>query len=234
MSAMSRIDREKKAHELFTRFDGNPILKAETGLTPPTRSSTRRRGWTPDAGWVPRSKTCGVFSLTVARSPNGRRTGRGPEPTRPPTNQRTGTWGWKPAHRLAPGAKQFAVTYVSSARRTIVSLAIQRTSARLPSGRPAASGRQGRILFLVGLTGGSADSPARAGRSAHLDQLLAGPEHWGDHHSCAAYWDCHRVGLACSRRDTGGGDLLPRVRSNTAGHDLCTGLACWTGNGWYS
>ena len=29
MSAMSRIDREKKAHELFTRFDGNPILKAE-------------------------------------------------------------------------------------------------------------------------------------------------------------------------------------------------------------
>lgn len=240
MNAMSQLAREKKAHDLFTRFEGNPILAAENWSYPANAvfnpAAARLDGETLLLVRVEDMR--GFSHLTVARSTDGFTDWRiDPEPTlMADSESREERWGLEdPRIVWLEEQKQFAVTYVSfSEGGPVVSLAITknfRTFARLGALLPPED--KDACLFPRRFDGrfGLIHRPIVRGE-AHI-WLSFSPDlkHWGDHQllipTRTAYWDCHRVGLACQPIETSEGWLVfyHGVRQTTAGQIYRTGLA---------
>lgn len=237
---MSRLEREKIANGLFKRFDGNPILSPGDWPYPANAvfnpAAARLNGETLLLVRVEDMR--GFSHLTVARSADGFTDWRiDPKPTMTAEpSSREERWGLEdPRIVWLEEQKQFAVTYVSfSEGGPIVSLAITknfRTFARLGGLLPPED--KDACLFPRRFDGRFAliHRPIVRGE-AHI-WLSFSPDlkHWGDHQllipTRPAYWDCHRVGLACQPIETPEGWLVfyHGVRTTTAGQIYRTGLA---------
>lgn len=206
---MEQRGREKKAHDLFKRFAGNPILMAEHWPYPANavfNPAAAKLG--NETLLLARVEDMRGFShLTVARSPNGFTDWQiDAEPTLtadPHSNEER--WGLEDARIVwLEEQKEFAVTYVSfSEGGPLVSLAITKnfkTFARLGALLPPED--KDACLFPRRFDGRFAliHHPIFRGE-AHI-WLSFSPDlkHWGDHqlliHTRPAYWDTHRIGLA--------------------------------------
>jgi predicted GH43/DUF377 family glycosyl hydrolase len=237
---MIDIKRERKAHNLFKKFEGNPILAPDNWPYPanavfnPAAAKLNN-----ETLLLVRVEDMRGFShLTVARSANGFTNWEiDPAPTLlADQSSLEEKWGLEdPRVVWLEEQKQFAVTYVSfSEGGPVVSLAITKnfkTFARLGTLLPPED--KDACLFPRRFNGRFAliHRPIVRGE-AHI-WLSFSPDlkHWGDHQPLirtrAAYWDCHRVGLACQPTETPQGWLLfyHGVRSTTAGQIYRVGLA---------
>ena len=237
---MAELSRWKKAYNLFKKFDGNPILSPENWPYPANAvfnpASAKLNSETLLLVRVEDMR--GFSHLTVARSADGFTNWHiDPEPTlEADQSSREEKWGLEdPRIVWLEEQKQFAVTYVSfSEGGPVISLAITknfRTFARLGALLPPED--KDACLFPRRFNGRFAliHRPIVRGE-AHI-WLSFSPDlkHWGDHQllirTRAAYWDCHRVGLACQPIETPQGWLLfyHGVRSTTAGQIYRVGLA---------
>jgi len=237
---MFDLAREQKAHDLFKRYHNNPILTPEQWPYPTNAV------FNPAAAKMD-SETLllirvedmrGFSHLTVARSSDGLTNWKiDVEPTlQADQNSREERWGledprivWLEEHN------QFAVTYVSfSEGGPVVSLAITKnfeTFVRLGALLPPED--KDACLFPKRFDGKFAliHRPIVRGE-AHM-WISFSPDliHWGHHRPLImtrhAYWDCHRVGLACQPIETEEGWLIfyHGVRHTTAGDIYRMGLA---------
>ena len=237
---MTELSREQNAHELFKKFDGNPILTPEDWPYPTNAVfNPGAAKLNAETLLLVRVEDMRGFShLTVARSADGFTNWQvDPAPTlQADQSSREEKWGLEdPRIVWLEEQKQFAVTYVSfSEGGPVVSLAITknfRTFARLGTLLPPED--KDACLFPRRFNGRFAliHRPIVRGE-AHI-WLSFSPDlkHWGDHQllirTRAGYWDCHRVGLACQPIETPLGWLLfyHGVRSTTAGQIYRVGLA---------
>lgn len=237
---MAELSREQKAHGLFKKFDGNPILTPEDWPYPTNAVfNPGAAKLNAETLLLVRVEDMRGFShLTVARSTDGFTDWQvDPTPTlEADQSSREERWGLEdPRIVWLEEQKQFAVTYVSfSEGGPVVSLAITknfRTFARLGALLPPED--KDACLFPCRFNGRFAliHRPIVRGE-AHI-WLSFSPDlkHWGDHQllirTRAAYWDCHRVGLACQPIETPRGWLVfyHGVRSTTAGQIYRVGLA---------
>jgi beta-1,4-mannooligosaccharide/beta-1,4-mannosyl-N-acetylglucosamine phosphorylase len=237
---MSQQEREKKAHDLFKRFDGNPVLTPEDWPYPANAV------FNPAAAKLDNETLLlarvedmrGSSHLTVARSPNGFTDWQvDAEPTftaDPQSNEER--WGVEDARIVwLEEQKEFAVTYVSfSEGGPLVSLAITKnfkTFARMGALLPPED--KDACLFPRRFDGRFAliHRPIVRGEAHIWLSLSPDLKHWGDHqlliHTRPAYWDTHRVGLACQPIETSEGWLIfyHGVRLTTAGQIYRVGLA---------
>ncbi len=237
---MIELARQKKAHELFKRYEGNPIIQPEDWPYPANAvfnpAATKLN--TETLLLVRVEDMRGFSHLTVARSANGFTDWKiDPRPTLE-ANQTSQEerWGLEdPRIIWLEEQKQFAITYTSfSEGGPVVSLAITknfRTFARLGVLLPPED--KDACLFPRRFKGRFAliHRPIVRGE-AHI-WLSFSPDlkHWGDHRTLIktrhAYWDCHRVGLACQPVETELGWLIfyHGVRHTTAGEIYRVGLA---------
>jgi predicted GH43/DUF377 family glycosyl hydrolase len=237
---MTELLRQKKAHELFKRYNGNPIL------TPDDWPYPANAVFNPGAAKL-NSETLllvrvedmrGFSHLTVARSSDGFTDWEiDPAPTLEANqSSREEKYGLEdPRIVWLEEQKQFAITYVSfSEGGPVISLAITKnfkTFARLGGLLPPED--KDACLFPRRFKGRFAliHRPIVRGE-AHI-WLSFSPDlkHWGDHRALirtrAAYWDCHRVGLACQPVETPQGWLIfyHGVRDTSAGAIYRLGLA---------
>lgn len=237
---MADLSREQKAHELFKKFDGNPILTPEDWPYPTNAVfNPGAAKLNAETLLLVRVEDMRGFShLTVARSADGfTKWEIDPTPTlQADQDSREERWGLEdPRIVWLQEQKQFAVTYVSfSEGGPVVSLAITknfRTFARLGTLLPPED--KDACLFPRRFNARFAliHRPIVRGE-AHI-WLSFSPDlkHWGDHQllirTRAGYWDCHRVGLACQPIETPEGWLLfyHGVRSTAAGQLYRVGLA---------
>jgi len=237
---MTECSREQKAHNLFKKYQGNPILSPEDWPYPANAvfNPAAAKLNTETLLLVRVEDMRGFSHLTVARSPDGFTDWQvDSAPTlQADQSSREEKWGLEDARIVwLEEQKQFAVTYVSfSESGPVISLAITnnfRTFARLGSLLPPED--KDACLFPCRFGGRFAliHRPIVRGE-AHI-WLSFSPDlkHWGDHQllirTRAAYWDCHRVGLACQPIETPQGWLLfyHGVRSTTAGQIYRVGLA---------
>jgi predicted GH43/DUF377 family glycosyl hydrolase len=236
---MTDLTLGKKAHTLFTKYDKNPII------TPNDWPYPANAVFNPGAAQVDGETLLlvrvedmrGFSHLTVARSKDGFTDWTiDPQPTlEANSNCREERWGLEdPRIVWLEEQKQFAVTYVSfSEGGPVVSLAITknfRTFARLgtllpPEDKDAClfPRRFGGRFVLI-------HRPIVRGEAHIWISFSPDLKHWGDHQllvrTRAAYWDCHRVGLACQPIETPQGWLLfyHGVRSTTASQIYRCGL----------
>jgi beta-1,4-mannooligosaccharide/beta-1,4-mannosyl-N-acetylglucosamine phosphorylase len=237
---MAELSQAQKAHNLFKKFDGNPVLSPEDWPYPANAVfNPASAKFNSETLLLVRVEDMRGFShLTVARSTNGFTNWQiDPEPTlEADQSSREEKWGLEdPRIVWLEEQKQFAVTYVSfSEGGPVISLAITknfRTFARLGALLPPED--KDACLFPCRFNGRFAliHRPIVRGE-AHI-WLSFSPDlkHWGDHQllirTRAAYWDCHRVGLACQPIETPHGWLIfyHGVRSTTAGQIYRVGLA---------
>ena len=237
---MTELLRQKKAHELFKRYDGNPIL------TPDDWPYPANAVFNPAAVKL-NSETLllvrvedmrGFSHLTVARSSDGFTNWEiDPAPTLEANqSSREEKYGLEdPRIVWLEEQKQFGITYVSfSEGGPVISLAITKnfkTFARLGGLLPPED--KDACLFPRRFKGRFAliHRPIVRGE-AHI-WLSFSPDlkHWGDHRSLIrtrpAYWDCHRVGLACQPIETSQGWVIfyHGVRDTSAGAIYRLGLA---------
>ncbi len=237
---MSQQAREKKAHDLFRRFDGNPVLKPQDWPYPANavfNPAAAKLG--NETLLLVRVEDMRGFShLTVARSPNGFTDWQiDTEPTLmadPQSNEER--WGVEDARIVwLEEQKEFAVTYVSfSEGGPLVSLAITKnfkTFARMGALLPPED--KDACLFPRRFDGRFAliHRPIVRGEAHVWLSLSPDLKHWGDHqlliHTRPAYWDTDRVGLACQPIETPEGWLLfyHGVRLTTAGQIYRLGIA---------
>ncbi len=237
---MEQRERERRAHDLFRRFNGNPILTAEHWPYPANavfNPAAAKLG--NETLLLARVEDMRGFShLTVARSPNGFTDWQvDPEPTLtadPHSNEER--WGLEdPRIVWLEEQKEFAVTYVSfSEGGPLVSLAITKnfkTFSRLGALLPPED--KDACLFPRRFDGRFAliHRPIVRGEAHIWLSLSPDLKHWGDHqlliHTRPAYWDTHRVGLACQPIETPHGWLIfyHGVRVTTAGQIYRVGLA---------
>jgi predicted GH43/DUF377 family glycosyl hydrolase len=231
--------REKKAHELFKRYEGNPILKPEDWPYPANAVFNPAAARVDDQTLLlARVEDMRGFShLTVARSPNGLTDWQiDPDPTfTADPNSQEERWGLEdPRVVWLEEQKEFAVTYVSfSEGGPLVSLAITknfRTFARLGAMLPPED--KDACLFPRRFDGRFAliHRPIVRGEAHIWLSLSPDLKHWGDHqlliHTRHAYWDSHRVGLACQPIETPEGWLVfyHGVRVTTASQIYRLGL----------
>jgi len=236
---MAELSQAQKAHDLFKKFDGNPVLSPEDWPYPANAVfNPASAKFNSETLLLVRVEDMRGFShLTVARSTNGFTNWQiDPEPTlEADQSSREEKWGLEdPRIVWLEEQKQFAVTYVSfSEGGPVISLAITknfRTFARLGALLPPED--KDACLFPRRFNGRFAliHRPIVRGE-AHI-WLSFSPDlkHWGDHQllirTRAAYWDCHRVGLACQPIETPHGWLIfyHGVRSTTAGQIYRVGL----------
>lgn len=236
---MTDLTLGRKANRLFKRYPENPIITPGDWPYPANAifnpAAARLDGETLLLVRVEDMR--GFSHLTVARSQDGFTNWQiDPVPTmEADSHSREERWGLEdPRIVWLEEQKQFAVTYVSfSEGGPVVSLAITknfRTFARLgtllpPEDKDAClfPRRFGGRFILI-------HRPIVRGE-AHI-WLSFSPDlkHWGDHlclvRTRHAYWDCHRVGLACQPVETPHGWLLfyHGVRSTTASQIYRTGL----------
>jgi len=237
---MPNLARQKKAHELFTRYRGNPIITPEDWPYPTNAVfNPAAAKLNSEVLLLIRVEDMRGFShLTVARSADGFTSW---EIDSTPTleadqSSREERWGLEDARIVwLEEQKQFAVTYVSfSEGGPVVSLAITknfRAFARLGSLLPPED--KDACLFPRRFNGRFAliHRPIVRGEAHMWISFSPDLKHWGDHRALIrtrqAYWDCHRVGLACQPIETPQGWMLfyHGVRSTTAGEIYRVGLA---------
>ena len=237
---MPELTRQKKAHDLFHRFDGNPIMTAENWpyATNAVFNPAAAKLNTETLLLVRVEDMRGFSHLTVARSADGFTNWQiDPTPTlEADQNSREEKWGIEDARIVwLEEQKQFAVTYVSfSEGGPVVSLAITKnfkTFARLgallhPEDKDA-------CLFPRRFNGRFAliHRPIVRGEAHMWISFSPDLKHWGDHRPLIktrhAFWDGQRVGLACQPIETPQGWLLfyHGVRVTTAGAIYRVGLA---------
>jgi predicted GH43/DUF377 family glycosyl hydrolase len=216
---MAELLRQKKAHELFKRYDGNPILTPDDWPYPANAvfnpAATKLN--TETLLLVRVEDMRGFSHLTVARSSDGFTNWEIDAAPTLEANQssREEKYGLEdPRIVWLEEQKQFAITYV-------------RLGGLLPPEDKDA------CLFPRRFKGRFAliHRPIVRGE-AHI-WLSFSPDlkHWGDHRplirSRAAYWDCHRVGLACQPVETPQGWVIfyHGVRDTSAGAIYRLGLA---------
>jgi len=232
--------RQKKANSLFTRYEGNPILKPENWPYPTNAvfNPAAVKLNTETLLLIRVEDMRGFSHLTAARSADGF---SGWEIDSSPTleadeNCREERWGLEdPRIVWLEEQKQFAITYTSfSEGGPVVSLAITKnfkTFARLGSLLPPED--KDACLFPRRFKGRFALIHRPIVRNQAHMWLSFSPDlkHWGDHRTLIktrpAYWDCHRVGLACQPIETPKGWLVfyHGVRNTTAGAIYRLGLA---------
>jgi len=236
---MIEFSRQKKANELFTRFQGNPILTPENWPYPANAV------FNPAAAKL-NSETLllvrvedmrGFSHLTVARSSDGFTNWQiDSAPTlEADQSSREERWGLEdPRIVWLEEQKQFAITYTSfSEGGPVVSLAITknfRTFARLGGLLPPED--KDACLFPRRFKGRFAliHRPIVRGEAHMWISFSPDLKHWGDHRALvktrSAYWDCHRVGLACQPIETPQGWMVfyHGVRVTTAGGIYRVGL----------
>jgi len=218
---MNELSRQQKAHDLFKRYEGNPIL------TPQDWPYPTNAVFNPAAVKLNNETLLlirvedmrGFSHLTVARSADGFTNWEiDPAPTlEADHSSREERWGVEdPRIIWLEEQNQFAITYTSfSEGGPVVSLAITknfRTFARLGALLPPED--KDACLFPRRFRGRFAliHRPIVRGE-AHI-WLSFSPDlkHWGDHRTLIktrhAYWDCHRVGLACQPIETPHGWLI--------------------------
>ena len=237
---MADMAQHKKASVLFKRYEGNPILTPENWPYPV--NAVMNPGvikLNTETLLLVRAEDMRGFShLTVARSADGFTNWQiDPAPTLEANgSSREERWGLEdPRIIWLEEQKQFAITYTSfSEGGPVVSLAITKnfkTFARLGALLPPEDKDacllprrfRGRFALI--------HRPIVRGE-AHI-WLSFSPDlkHWGDHRTLImtrhAYWDSHRVGLACQPVETPHGWLLfyHGVRITTAGAIYRLGLA---------
>ena len=237
---MPELTRQKKAYDLFRRFDGNPIMTAENWpyATNAVFNPAAAKLNTETLLLVRVEDMRGFSHLTVARSADGFTNWQiDPTPTlEADQNSREEKWGIEDARIVwLEEQKQFAVTYVSfSEGGPVVSLAITKnfkTFARLgallhPEDKDA-------CLFPRRFNGRFAliHRPIVRGEAHMWISFSPDLKHWGDHRPLIktrhAFWDGQRVGLACQPIETPQGWLLfyHGVRVTTAGAIYRVGLA---------
>jgi len=237
---MSELSRQKKAADLFTRYEANPILTAKEWPYPANAvMNPAAIRFNNETLLLIRVEDLRGFShLTVAKSADGFTNWQiDSKPTLiADHSSREEKWGLEdPRIIWLEEQKQFAITYTSfSAGGPTVSLAITKnfkTFARLGSLLPPED--KDACLFPRRFRGRFAliHRPVVRGE-AHI-WLSFSPDlkHWGDHRILIktrhAYWDGERVGLACQPIETEHGWLIfyHGVRSTTAGAIYRTGLA---------
>jgi beta-1,4-mannooligosaccharide/beta-1,4-mannosyl-N-acetylglucosamine phosphorylase len=237
---MTELLRQKKAHELFKRYEGNPILTPDDWPYPANAvfnpAATKLN--TETLLLIRVEDMRGFSHLTVARSSDGFTDWEIDAAPTLEANQSSQEekYGLEdPRIVWLEEQKQFAITYVSfSEGGPVISLAITKnfkTFARLGSLLPPED--KDACLFPRRFKGRFAliHRPIVRGE-AHI-WLSFSPDlkHWGDHRALirtrAAYWDCHRVGLACQPVETPQGWLIfyHGVRDTSAGAIYRLGLA---------
>lgn len=236
---MINHSRQRKAHSLFTRYKGNPILTPEDWPYPANAvMNPAAVKLNNETLLLVRVEDMRGFShLTVARSADGFTNWQiDPEPTlQADHSSREERWGLEdPRVIWLEEQRQFAVTYTSfSEGGPVVSLAITKnfhSFARLGAMLPPED--KDACLFPRRFRGRFAliHRPIVRGE-AHI-WLSFSPDlkHWGDHRPLIktrhAYWDCHRVGLAAQPVETPDGWIVfyHGVRNTTAGAIYRLGL----------
>ncbi len=237
---MAELLRQEKANELFRRYHGNPILSGDNWPYPTNAvfNPAAAKLNTETLLLVRVEDMRGFSHLTVARSADGFTNWEiDPEPTlEADQSSREEKWGLEdPRIIWLEEQKQFAVTYVSfSEGGPVVSLAITKnfkTFARLGSLLPPED--KDACLFPRRFNGRFAliHRPIVRGEAHMWISFSPDLKHWGDHRPLimtrTAYWDCHRVGLACQPIETPLGWMLfyHGVRVTSAGAIYRVGLA---------
>lgn len=237
---MVELLRQKKAHELFKRYKGNPILTPEDWPYPANAvfNPAAVKLNTETLLLVRVEDMRGFSHLTVARSADGFTNWEiDPSPTmEADQSSREERWGLEdPRIVWLEEQKQFGITYTSfSEGGPVVSLAITknfRTFARLGALLPPED--KDACLFPRRVRGRFAliHRPIVRGEAHMWISFSPDLKHWGDHRTLimtrSAYWDCHRVGLACQPVETKEGWLVfyHGVRTTSAGEIYRLGLA---------
>jgi beta-1,4-mannooligosaccharide/beta-1,4-mannosyl-N-acetylglucosamine phosphorylase len=237
---MTKLLRQQKAHELFRRYEGNPILTSENWPYPAnTVFNPAAVKLNTETLLLIRVEDMRGFShLTVARSSDGFTNWEiDPAPTlEADQNSREEMWGLEdPRIIWLEEQKQFAITYVSfSEGGPVVSLAITknfRTFARLGALLPPED--KDASLFPRRFRGRFAliHRPIVRGEAHMWISFSPDLKHWGDHRllirTRPGYWDCHRVGLACQPIETAKGWMCfyHGVRMTASGAIYRVGLA---------
>ena len=237
---MDKYAHERKARELFQRYHSNPILSAEDWPYPANAvfNPAAVRLNTETLLLVRVEDMRGFSHLTVARSSDGFTNWQiDPVPTmEADQNSREERWGLEdPRIVWLEEQKQFAITYTSfSEGGPVVSLAITKnfkTFARLGALLPPED--KDACLLPRRVRGRFAliHRPIVRGEAHMWLSFSPDLKHWGDHRALIktrhAYWDGHRVGLACQPIETPVGWLLfyHGVRMTTAGAIYRVGLA---------
>lgn len=237
---MSIFSGQKNANELFKRYKGNPILTPENWPYPV--NAVMNPGAIKFDGktllLVRVEDLRGFSHLTVASSADGLTNWQvDPAPTlKADYSSREERYGLEdPRIIWLEEQKRYAITYTSfSEGGATVSLAITKTFknfVRLGTLLPPED--KDACLFPRRFRGRFAliHRPIVRGE-AHI-WLSFSPDlkHWGDHilliMTRHAYWDCHRVGLACQPIETANGWLIfyHGVRNTTAGALYRMGVA---------
>ncbi len=237
---MSKFLQQEKAHNLFKRYHDNPILTEQDWPYPINAvfNPAAVKLNTETLLLVRVEDMRGFSHLTVARSPDGFTNW---EIDSSPTleadqNSREEKFGLEdPRIIWLEEQKQFAITYVSfSEGGPVVSLAITKnfsTFARLGSLLPPED--KDACLFPRRFRGRFAliHRPIVRGEAHMWISFSPDLKHWGDHRLLIrtrhAYWDGHRVGLACQPIETPEGWLLfyHGVRMTASGSIYRVGLA---------
>jgi beta-1,4-mannooligosaccharide/beta-1,4-mannosyl-N-acetylglucosamine phosphorylase len=237
---MPEFARQKKAFGLFKRYHGNPILTPESWPYPANAvMNPAAIKFNNETLLLVRVEDMRGFShLTVARSSDGLTNWQiNPAPTlqadEPSGEER---WGLEdPRVIWLEEQKQFGITYTSfSEGGPVVSLVITKnfkTFARLGALLPPED--KDACLFPRRFKGRFAliHRPIVRGEAHMWISFSPDLKHWGDHRllirTRAAYWDCHRVGLACQPIETPHGWMIfyHGVRSTAAGMIYRLGLA---------
>ena len=237
---MPDLARQKEAHGLFKRYEGNPILTPDRWPYPANAvfnpAAVRLDGETLLLARVEDMR--GFSHLTVARSSDGLKDWRIDErPTlEADESLREEKWGLEdPRIVWLSEQKQYAITYVSfSEGGPVVSLVITKTFqtfARLGALLPPED--KDACLFPRRFKGRFTliHRPIVRGEAHMWISFSPDLKHWGDHRALIrtrpGYWDCHRVGLACQPIETSEGWLLfyHGVRDTAAGDIYRVGLA---------
>ncbi len=237
---MINLERQKRAHELFKRYAGNPILT--THDWPYAVNAVFNPGavqMNDETLLLVRCEDMRGFShLTVARSHDGLTNWKvDSSPTMEADHDsREERWGLEdPRIIWLEEQKQYAITYVSfSEGGPVVSLAITKnfkTFARLGALLPPED--KDACLFPRRFKGRFAliHRPIVRGEAHMWISFSPDLKHWGDHRALimtrSGYWDCHRVGLGCQPIETEAGWLIfyHGVRITAAGAIYRVGLA---------
>jgi beta-1,4-mannooligosaccharide/beta-1,4-mannosyl-N-acetylglucosamine phosphorylase len=237
---MPEFVRQKKAHGLFKRYQGNPILTPEIWPYPANAvMNPAAVKLNNETLLLVRVEDMRGFShLTVARSSDGFTNWQiDPAPILE-ADEASGEerWGLEdPRVTWLEEQKQFGITYVSfSESGPVVSLAITKnfkTFARLGALLPPED--KDACMFPRRFKGRFAliHRPIVRGEAHMWISFSPDLKHWGDHRllirTRTAYWDCHRVGLACQPVETPHGWMIfyHGVRATAAGLIYRLGLA---------
>jgi len=237
---MTELLRQKKAHELFKKYEGNPIMTPEDWPYPAHSvfNPAAAKLNTETLLLVRVEDMRGFSHLTVARSADGLTNWQiDPAPTlEADQSSREEKWGLEdPRIVWLEEQKQFGITYTSfSEGGPVVSLAITknfRTFARLGALLPPED--KDACLLPRRVRGRFAliHRPIVRGEAHMWISFSPDLKHWGDHRPLIktrhAYWDCHRVGLACQPIETPQGWMIfyHGVRITTSGAIYRVGLA---------